>query len=448
VPSVLNHTILIPAIWNVTHNITHNITKIPSKNTLKLIDIPLFSPQYLPATTIICLILTWICSSAGIGGAALDQVVFIALMNLVPKEVSPITKALVFGESLGGYLINMRRRHPFIPRTLVNYEVALAFEPFSLLGTLWGVYANQSFPSYIILAGLILVLGFAAIRTFQKGFALWKAENMVKDEKADADNEEDPNQSVEVDKQEEEKKEVKYDWAWFTGKNSDVPFWPRKICFLLFINWVVLALFDVLVGTTALGVSCGTPKYWGGLAITFPVFIVIAVGMGLLLRRKYKKRRANGFEYTSADLKWTPRRVGVFLITSLLTGVLAAMFGLGGGTINSPMMLELGVLPAQVPATSGLLILLTSSVAIIQYLALGRIQYDYLLWFILVGFIGGISGHLGIRYYIKKYKKQSTIVFLLGCLVVAGMCVLIYTVATLFITHTAVMTIASPCASS
>jgi len=373
--------------------------------------------------------------------------VFISIMNLTPKEVSPITKALVFGESLGGYLINMRRRHPFMPRTLVNYEVALAFEPFSLLGTLWGVYANQSFPSYIILAGLILVLGFATIRTVQKGVALCKAENMVKDDKADEDNEDDPGQSVEVDpKADDEEEKVKYDWAWFTGKDGSVPFWSRKICGLLFMNWIVLALFNVLVGTTVLGVQCGTAVYWGTLAITFPVFIVIATGMALLLRKKYKKRKANNFEYTAADLKWSPKRVGVFLTTSFVTGILAAMFGLGGGTINSPMMLELGVLPAQVPATSGLLILLTSSVAIIQYLALGRIQYDYLLWFIAVGFIGGITGHLGIRYYIKKYKKQSTIVFLLATLVFAGLVVLMYTVVSLFVNHTAVMTISSPCA--
>jgi len=121
------------------------------------------------------------------------------------------------------------------------------------------------------------------------------------------------------------------------------------------------------------------------------------------------------------------------------------MFGLGGGTLNSPMMLELGVLPAQIPATSGLMILLTSSVAIIQYLALGRIPYDYLLWFVCVGFIGGVSGHLGIRYFIKKYKKQSFIVFLLGILIFAGMVVLTYTMAIMFVNRTAVMSISAPC---
>jgi len=148
-----------------------------------------------------------------------------------------------------------------------------------------------------------------------------------------------------------------------------------------------------------------------------------------------------------SDLKWTWKRIFLFQGLSLITGVLAAMFGLGGGTLNSPTLLELGLIPAQVPATSGLLILITSSVAIIQYLSLGKINVQYLVWFIFIGFIGGITGHLGIRYYIKKYRKQSLIVFLLGFMVFAGLVVLIYTISILFVSGTAVLGIASPCSS-
>jgi len=445
---------------------------------------PLFSAQYLPATTIACLILTWICSSAGIGGAALDSVVFILVMGLVPKQVSPLTKALVFGEALGGYLINCRRSHPFMKRPLINYEVATAFEPFSLLGTLWGVYANQSFPSYIILAGLIIVLSFAFYRTALRGYRLFRAERenaegsesqtttvSVGEEEVDVDEEPDTNgvklkksqkgQNGEKDeKDEKEKKDVEEpaepvvpednqirDWAWFTGERSGIKYFPRVIYLLLFSNWTILVLFDALIVSATLGVVCNSAEYWGTLFLTVPLFFAIAFAVAWFLHRKYKIRRENKYEYTVADLKWTWKRLAAFMFTSLATGILAAMFGLGGGTLNSPALLELGLIPAQVPATSGLMILLTGSVAIVQYLALGRITYDYLLWFIFIGFIGGVSGHLGIRAYIKKYRKQSAIVFLLASLVFAGLVVLLYTVSILFVEGTAVMTIASPCSS-
>jgi uncharacterized membrane protein YfcA len=299
------------------------------------------------------------------------------------------------------------------------------------------------------LAGLVIVLGFAAGRTFQKGIGLCKAEReAAKDEKAGEELKpgDKENEDSDPEEREDAKEDKVYNWAWFTGKSIGVPFWTKKVAFLLFANWVVLSLFNVLVGTTALGVKCGTPVYWGTLSVTFPVFFLITLGMAWILKKKYDKRAGNGFEYTAADIKWTPKRIAVFCGSSLCTGILAAMFGLGGGTLNSPLLLELGVLPAQIPATSGLMILITSSVAIIQYLALGRISWDYLMWFVAVGFIGGVSGHLGIRYYIKKYKKQSTIVLLLGCLVFAGLVVLVYTLATLFVNKTAVMSLADPCA--
>jgi len=167
------------------------------------------------------------------------------------------------------------------------------------------------------------------------------------------------------------------------------------------------------------------------------------------LNRQHKRREKTGnYPYVDGDIRWTKTEASKFIGISLVTGILAAMFGLGGGTLNSPVMLELGLLPAVVPSTSGLMILITSSIAIIQYFALGSARWDYMLWFAVVGFFGGVSGHLGIRYYVKKYHKQSLIVLLLGIMIFAGFVVLIYNTSILFAQNKAVMAIASPCASS
>jgi len=208
--------------------------------------------------------------------------------------------------------------------------------------------------------------------------------------------------------------DIEYNCDWWTGRRVGVSYFNWRFSALLFGNWVLLAVFDVLVDTSAAGITCGTGLYWGLMFLTFPLFIVLALGIGWYLHRKYLHRKEKNYEYGVTDLKWTYKRLGVFMSISFVTGVLAALFGLGGGTLNSPTFLELGVLPAQVPATSGILILLTSSVALIQYIALGKLSIPYFLWFIFVGFLGGVSGHLGIRAYIKKYKKQSAIVFFIG----------------------------------
>jgi len=202
----------------------------------------------------------------------------------------------------------------------------------------------------------------------------------------------------------------------------------------------------VLAGTTALGVQCGSAVYWGAMSTAIPLLIGIAIAILFYLVRQHRRReRAFEYPWVKGDIKWTHLAVLKFMIFSLMTAVLSATFGIGGGTLNGPTMLELGVLPAVVPSTSGFMILITSSIALIQYYALGTARWDYGLWFAGVGFIGGISGHLGIRYYVKRWRKQAALVFLLTALVFAGLVVLVENFAASVVANTAQMALLSPC---
>jgi len=96
---------------------------------------------------------------------------------------------------------------------------------------LWGVYANQSFPSYIILAGLVLVLGFAGVRTFQRGFGLCRAEReMATDAKTGEELK--PSSDGGTDSDPEEKEDTnpdkKYNWACSLGNPLVLNFGLKK----------------------------------------------------------------------------------------------------------------------------------------------------------------------------------------------------------------------------
>jgi len=222
-------------------------------------------------------------------------------------------------------------------------------------------------------------------------------------------------------------------------------FFPWKKWLFIVGTWLVVALYYMSISLPFSGVGCGTGLYYGLEALLIPLLFGVAAGVGWFLYRLYKLRAKLHYPYVQGDPKWTVKRYLLFSGVSLCTGVLAAMFGLGGGTLNSPALIELGILPAVIPATSGLIIFITSSMAIIQYAVLGKAPWQYMVWFGVVGLIGGLSGHLGIRYYIKRYKKQTLIVFLLGTLVFVGMCTLLYVLVASFIAHTAQMTLLSPC---
>lgn len=89
--------------------------------------------------------------------------------------------------------------------------------------------------------------------------------------------------------------------------------------------------------------------------------------------------------------------------------------------VLGPMMLELGVLPQVSSATTGTMVLLTSSSAAAVFLLSNLIPLDYALALGLVACAGGLCGKLGLGYLVKKYKLSALIILLLGSLIAVSM---------------------------
>jgi uncharacterized membrane protein YfcA len=63
------------------------------------------------------------------------------------------------------------------------------------------------------------------------------------------------------------------------------------------------------------------------------------------------------------------------------------MFGIGGGMVKGPLMLEMGVSPAVVSATVATMILYTSAAATVAFAALDMLPYDYAAFFFVYNLI-------------------------------------------------------------
>lgn len=85
--------------------------------------------------------------------------------------------------------------------------------------------------------------------------------------------------------------------------------------------------------------------------------------------------------------------------------------------VKGPLLLEMGLIPQVSAATSGTMILFTSSATTFQYIALGTLSFDYACWYGVVGFIAGISGHLVLGYFIRKYRKAAFVIFLISIVI-------------------------------
>lgn len=104
----------------------------------------------------------------------------------------------------------IRRRHPTLPRRLIDLNLAVLLEPATLLGTIPGVFLNIIFPAYLVTILLILLLGFTAINTARKG-RKQQLEERAEEETLELMNNEDEDEEEEVAKAGTEQE---YDGEW------------------------------------------------------------------------------------------------------------------------------------------------------------------------------------------------------------------------------------------
>ncbi|RHZ23698.1 hypothetical protein DYB37_008264 [Aphanomyces astaci] len=110
-------------------------------------------------------------SAAGTGGGGLLVPMYILAFGLGPKHAVPMSKTTIFGGAIATLMVNVMKKHPCTNRSrrpLIDYTLSAMMEPPTLIGTIFGVMGNATFPSWLILGLLLALLSFMAVRTLQK----------------------------------------------------------------------------------------------------------------------------------------------------------------------------------------------------------------------------------------------------------------------------------------
>lgn len=92
-------------------------------------------------------------------------------------------------------------------------------------------------------------------------------------------------------------------------------------------------------------------------------------------------------------------------------GFVAGALGLGGGVIFNPYLIGMGVPPKVSSATGMYLIMYSKIAACTVYLLAGKLDMEYGLWIAAWSSIGAVAGLYGSNWYMKKFNRQSIIVF-------------------------------------
>lgn len=60
---------------------------------------------------------------------------------------------------------------------------------------------------------------------------------------------------------------------------------------------------------------------------------------------------------------------------------------------------------------------MTSVASAIQFIVLGRLIWDYAVWFTILGFISSLFGLIALNRLVKKYNKKSLIVLTIALVI-------------------------------
>ena len=95
-------------------------------------------------------------------------------------------------------------------------------------------------------------------------------------------------------------------------------------------------------------------------------------------------------------------------------GWISGALGLGGGAIFNPVLLSMGIPPAVSSSTGMYLVMFTTLGSSITYFLNGTMNIEYSLWTGAWCILGSFAGMKLLEKVMKKWNRQSPIVFFLA----------------------------------
>jgi uncharacterized membrane protein YfcA len=153
---------------------------------------------------------------------------------------------------------------------------------------------------------------------------------------------------------------------------------------------------------------------WTSLAIFFLLMATqVVITVKLASSEQALKRKYGNINMVESDLAFDGHVLKRILILGFGGGWIAGALGLGGGVLFNPMLLHMGV-PPKVSSATGMYMVSFSKVATsILYLVFGVLILDYGVFIAFWSSVGTIMGLAVANWYMRKFKRQSIIVFFL-----------------------------------
>ncbi|CAA0308113.1 unnamed protein product [Arabidopsis thaliana] len=419
VPIILSFIIfLTPSIAEQEPSILSPVDQLLNK-TSSYLD---FSTKFnqprieLTTSTIIAGLLSFLASSissaGGIGGGGLYVPIMTIVAGLDLKTASSFSAFMVTGGSIANVGCNLFVRNPKSGgKTLIDFDLALLLEPCMLLGVSIGVICNLVFPNWLITSLFAVFLAWSTFKTFGNGLYYWRLESeMVKireSNRIEEDDEEDKIESLKLPLLEDYQRPKRFPWI--------------KLGVLVIIWLSYFAVYLLRGNKYGEGIisiePCGN-AYW--LISSSQIPLTLFFTLWICFSDNVQSQQQSDYHVSVKDVEDLRSNDGarsnkcMFPVMALLAGVLGGVFGIGGGMLISPLLLQVGIAPEVTAATCSFMVLFSSTMSAIQYLLLGMEHTGTASIFAVICFVASLVGLKVVQKVITEYGRASIIVFSVG----------------------------------
>ncbi|XP_065866928.1 sulfite exporter TauE/SafE family protein 3-like isoform X2 [Euphorbia lathyris] len=351
-------------------------------------------------------------SVGGVGGGGIFVPMLTLIIGFDAKSSTALSKCMITGAAAATVYYNLKLRHPTLELPIVDYDLALLFQPMLVLGISLGVALNVIFADWMITILLIVLFIVTSSKAFFKGVETWKKETKSKKELA---------RNLELDDRIEDKIEEVDEKAPPGGasaaaqaeaiesKKEEVSI-IQNVCWkelgILFAVWLVILALQI--GKNYLATCSVT--YWVLNILQIPVAGGVSAYEAVSLYKGRRKITSKG----EASRNWRAHQLVLYCVAGLFAGMLGGMLGLGGGFILGPLFLEMEIPPQVSSATTTFIMTFSASISVIEYYLLKRFPVPYALYFFSVAILAALVGQHVVRRLIKLLGRASLIIFVLA----------------------------------
>ncbi|KAK8955375.1 hypothetical protein KSP40_PGU015141 [Platanthera guangdongensis] len=347
-------------------------------------------------------------SVGGVGGGGIFVPMLTLIIGFDPKSSTAISKFMIMGAAGSTVYYNLKLRHPTLDMPIIDYDLALLFQPMLMLGISVGVAFNVLFADWMVTVLLIILFIGTSTKAFMKGVETWKKETIMKKEnskQANATGNEGADYrplpggpasaASKILIKETRKEEVSAieNVCW------------KELGLLVFV-WVAFLVLQIAKEYT---VTCSN-WYWILNLLQIPVSVSVTLYEAISLYKGKRVIASKGVD--GAD--WKAFKLIMYCLVGVLAGMVGGLLGLGGGFILGPLFLELGIPPQVSSATATFAMTFSSSMSVIEYYLLKRFPVPYALYFVLVATAAAFIGQHAVRKLINILGRASLIIFILA----------------------------------